>query len=357
MNFGFSPNDTAYMLIGGLSLLFVVPLLVFLITQVGRLFAWVARIRHDGFLLGWWLFWMVAIVAGLSLYMDYGTQHVEGIVTSKSQSVEVRRQGDWRTRFNTTLEYPYAGENSYVSLRIDEAHYDALQQGGTTALNVAPLYGSIALVRLASLTTAEWLATPLRWLAIIAVVVILFVLAERIKSKWAWIGIVTVGVLAAILIPSYLTYRAWQESEDLPSRPLRAEATVTSVRRITNIDYFPCDGDCSDSMDTAFDVPLQYDIVQMTYVPTGRSEAVLATDSVDVGSYLTYVGETIPIAYAEANPRDAQILGATRNHHWRNVIFFVWTFLATLFLLLAARFVFHWMLNYFNEKYLSGIAR
>jgi hypothetical protein len=350
MNIGASSNDTAYLLMGGIAALFVVPLLLAVIALSARFFAWVLRIQSGWFFAGWWIFWIGGLIVGTSLYMDVGAAQLTGTVVEKTEQVELQREGDWDINFTAALDYPYAGGTGHVSLRIGEAEFDALQKGGEAELQVAPLYKSIVLVRLAAISTVSWLATPLRWLGIALLIGVAIWQAEKIKSQRAWIAIAVVGLLVAIAMPTYLTYGAWQRADDLASRPLRAQANVTAVQRITNIDYFPCESDCGDSIDTAFDVPQQYDIVQMTFLPDGRREPVLATDSADAGSLVTFVGDTITIAYAADDPRDAQIIDATHSHHWRNVIFFVWTSVATAVLLFCLRFFVHWGIEKIGQR-------
>jgi hypothetical protein len=350
MNIGVSPDDAGYVIMGWIAAVVVIPLLIAVVGLTGRLFDWLLRIRSGWFMAAWWLVWIVGLLAGTSLYMDLGAQRLTGTVTAKSESVQLRREGDWRNRFEAAFDYAYAGEMGHVLLGISEAHFDALQEGGRAELRVAPIYNTIVMVRLSAIDSAEWLATPLRWFAIVVAIVGAIWQAERIKSPKVWLVIAVAGLLLAITIPSYLTYRAWQRADDLASRPLRGEATVTAVTRVTNIDYFPCESNCGDSIDTAFDVPQQYDIVQMTFLPAGHREEVLATDSADVGSYVTFVGDILPIAYAAHDPRDAQILGTTHSHHWRNAIFFVWTSVASMILLFVARFALHWVIGKIGQR-------
>lgn len=349
MNIGFSPDDAGILMIGGIAGIIVVPLLLAAIGLMARFLGWLFRIRSGWAIGAWWLLWLAALIVGPSLYLDFGAEQITGRVTEKRESVALRREGDWQSDYDAALEYQYRGKPGHVQLDMDERHFDALHEGETASLRIAPLYETIVLVRLATINTAEWLATPLRWAAIITLIAFLIWQAERIKSQRAWLTILFVALLLAIAIPSYLTYRAWQSADNLANRPLRAVATVTAVQRITNIDYFPCEGNCSDTIDTAFDVPQQYDVVQMTFRPANYSEAVLAVDSADAGSYVTYVGDSIAIAYNADDPRDAQIIGATHSYHWRNAIFFVWTTVAWMILLFAARFAFHWGVERFGQ--------
>lgn len=58
-------------------------------------------------------------------------------------------------------------------------------------------------------------------------------------------------------------------------------------------------------------------VVELHFVPQGRDQAVVAIDSVDVGSVpaLT-IGARFPVSYNAADPRDARLPGA-RTYRWR----------------------------------------
>jgi hypothetical protein len=62
-----------------------------------------------------------------------------------------------------------------------------------------------------------------------------------------------------------------------------------------------------------------YDVVQFTFVPEGRNEAVVVIDSVDAGSMSNLAaGEPIAINYFTGRPFAAMIAGGTRNYKWKN---------------------------------------
>ncbi len=127
-------------------------------------------------------------------------------------------------------------------------------------------------------------------------------------------------------MPSALSYRRWQASEDLDSKPLRATAQVAQVTRITQVDPFPCrpgGGSRCGRRNTLYDVAQPYDIVELRFVPDGAAGEVIAIDAVDAGSSDATPGSSVEIAYAAGQARAPQILGTTHTHHWRNTLGFV----------------------------------
>jgi hypothetical protein len=354
MSIGSAPSDAGLVILSGIAAIFVIPFCLYVIGQSGRLVAWVFRSQTTYFQVAWWGIWIATLVFGTSLYLDMRAPHVIGTVTEKEASVQLQREGGWENHFRVNLEYPDDGEIGTVRLNLGAPDYDALQKGGTVQLEVVSIFQTISLVRLATISTWTWLETPLRWVALIASVALLLWGIHYVKSRIVWTVIIIVGLIIAAIIPTYLTYHAWQSAEDLASRPLRADATVTAIDQIANIDYFPCD-DCSGSHDTSFNVPQKYEVIQMTYTPSGYRDAVLATDSADAGSIVTYVGDTLHIAYAANDPRDPQIIGVTHSHYWRNAVYFVWTWVLTTAALFALRFAFYWGVEKVRQR-MAGLT-
>ncbi|HEY1013532.1 MAG TPA: hypothetical protein VGE07_12555 [Herpetosiphonaceae bacterium] len=61
-------------------------------------------------------------------------------------------------------------------------------------------------------------------------------------------------------------------------------------------------------------------IVELAFVPAGRSQPVVAVDLIDDGSVPSLAsGAELPIRYSAADPRRAQIEGATRSYVWKNL--------------------------------------
>ena len=62
-------------------------------------------------------------------------------------------------------------------------------------------------------------------------------------------------------------------------------------------------------------------MVELTFIPEGKSEAVTALDSVDSARMLNLVvGKPITVNYSSSYPLTAKIVGANREHKWKNRI-------------------------------------
>src|SRR4029078_3377201 len=156
----------------------------------GRLVAWMFRTKSTYFHVAWWSLWIITLLVGGSLYLDKIAPRVSGDVTQKNEFIELEREGGWTNHFQVAFQYPYGGETGSVQLNLSAADYDRLQKGGTAKLEIAPIYRTVALVRLATINTWGWLVTPLRWIALIAAVALLLWWMHFIKSRIAWIFII-----------------------------------------------------------------------------------------------------------------------------------------------------------------------
>ena len=62
-----------------------------------------------------------------------------------------------------------------------------------------------------------------------------------------------------------------------------------------------------------------FDVVELSFLPEGRREAVTSVDSVDAGSVSNLaVGTPVTVGYSQRRPRAAKIVGASREHEWKN---------------------------------------
>jgi hypothetical protein len=332
MNLGASANDLPLFIVFTLLTLALIPLTLAILAALARLFSRILHIAP-----GWIMFvlsfgLMGALLVGLPLYLDRAATVVMGNVSDKIEHVEIRPQGTWRNQLSVSLQYSHAGELGSTTLHLAEAEYDALSKGEAAELRVLPLFRSVAIVKLAALDPYAIVPVLLWWwLGGLAVFLFVWQLANKSTAGRGVLFVVGIGLLVGI--PSLRTVQAWQAAEAVAMRPLRTEATVIAINRITEIDYLPCYDDCTNRWDTRFTARPPFDIVQMTFVPEGKSEAVVAVDSADaVGleNFSALVDDTITIAYAPETPRDAQIIGVTHSHHWRNAVYFAAINLALL---------------------------
>ena len=325
MNIGSSTNDFAWNIIIGLGILASLPVLTFLILGIGRILSAVIPIDRGWLTLILLFLTFGGLLFGGSYYLDTAGQPAVGQVVDKQERVQLQQQGDWRHAFSASVQYPLNGETANAGLSVPQKQYDELKKGESAELELLPIWRTVAVTRLTTINTLDYL--PLRWIAIVAGAIFLFVWGTRPQSKIGCGILAMISAVALIALPIWWTYHSWQSAENIASRPLRAQVTVEKITRIDHINYFPCypggNRSCESRINTGFDTPQQYDIVQMRFVPQGWSEEVLAVDSADAGSLALREGAVVSIGYSADNPRDAQLIGATHHHHWRNAIYFV----------------------------------
>ena len=278
---------------------------------------------------------------GGSLYIDSAGLAANGLVIAKSETVAIRRQGDWRRDFSATVRYRADGgapssdalslneQEATSTLRLTAAQFDALHEQQAVAVRIVPIWRSISIVRLASISTRN--LVPLPWLLGGLGVLLFVALAWAARASALGCGLLGLAAaVAAVAVPALIIYQQWQATENLAAKPLRAQATVIAVQRITRIDPLPCRRDCGRRISTRFDVPQQYDIVQFNFTPAGASDVVLGVDAADAGTFGGGKGATVDVAYAADAPRDAQILGAGHSHHWKNMLAFAGMYIGLL---------------------------
>jgi hypothetical protein len=326
MSIGFAPDDFGYVFLLSFAGL-LVPIGLLLIGKlIGRIFG----VRSGAFQLIFMLVIVGGVIIGGSLYLDQTGRLLNGRVTTKDERVRLQEEGNWQHDFQAGVAYRQDGAppnptylaegDSSVSLKLGPAQFDQLRKDSAVALKVLPVWRTLTLVRLANTSTREWI--PWSWLVIGLGAIVLGWLAFRLRrSQIGCLVVVLLGAIVALGVPTLLVYREWRAAEDLAAKPLRAEATVREVTHITRIDPLPCRRRCGNR--TEFDVPQQYDIVQMAFTPQGGRDVVIAVDAVDAGSVAINREGALPIAYAAADPRAAQIMGATHTHHWKNLTGFV----------------------------------
>ena len=339
MSIGTSANDFAVLIIGGL-LLLLIPVVLILI---GKLISMILGKRAGGFAFIFMLIVLVGLLFAGSVYIDSAGEPIKGLVTSKQEHIRIRRQGDWRHIFQANVSYRLDGltvSDQYTSdpnqasagLNLNAAQYDALQAKQNTDLHLVRIWNSISIIRLAKINTVDLIPWP--WIiGVLALGIVGWVISKVVKSTLGCLIILALIMLASIGIPSAIVYKQWQAMENLVAKPLRTQATVSEIKRITRIDPLTCETDCSGEWDTAFDVPQQYHLVQVTFTPQGRQDSIIGVDAADDGTFKGSVGSTVKIAYAANAPREVQLIGAGHSHHWKNLLGFL-AFQAGVFLVL-----------------------
>ena len=330
MNLGSSVDDL------GLVILLIVPALLApaMLLGLGALLARIFRLPPAPVALGFTALVVGGIILGGSLYLDQAGRTSSGIVERKDDGLRLRRQGDWQHRLSITVRYRLDGstpvvampsaDDSAVGLDLSAAQFDQLRAGEPVQLKTLALWRSLALVRLASSSTGEWVNWGLvgGGLGLLGLGGLAFALS---RVRGGCLGMLGLGLMVSLIAPPLLVYRDWQALEDLAAKPLRAEATVREITRVTQINPLPCAPGgrrCSGRGWSEFDAPQQYDIVELVFTPESGRDLVVAVDAADVGSAQLERGASLPIAYAAADPRAAQIVGATHTHRWKNMVSF-----------------------------------
>lgn len=360
MNIGATANDFGFLLLTTLLAVAVPMLLIGVAKLVGKIIG----IKSDAFPVIFVLLLVVGVVFGGSFYIDTAGKAGNGRIIKKSETVDIRQEGDWQRTFTTTIRYRLDGgtpsgdefsidsAEANTNLRLNATQFDALHEQQLVPVRMVPLWRSVSIVRLASITTRD--LVPLPWLLGGAGVLLFILLAWSLRKHTLGCGLLVVVVMvAAIALPTFIIYQQWRAMEDLSAKPLRAQATVSAVQRITRIDPFPCRTNCRRSWDTDFDVPQQYDIVQFTFTPPGASDPVLGVDAADAGTFNGTQGGRVDVAYTATDPRNAQIIGATHTHHWKNLV----TFAATWIGLFVGLCLLLLLFNFFTSRFKRKLAR
>lgn len=94
-----------------------------------------------------------------------------------------------------------------------------------------------------------------------------------------------------------------------------ASAVVKDIYHVTEIGPGDDGGGCEMGAWQPFDM------VEFTFVPEGKNEALTAYDSVDSASMLNLaVGKPVTVNYSSSRPLAAKIAGANREHIWKNSV-------------------------------------
>jgi hypothetical protein len=138
-----------------------------------------------------------------------------------------------------------------------------------------------------------------RGAAILAAFILLIALWRKAHIKAA-------GWLLLAAVPLALVYHSMPTEETAPAGEQRtARANVKSVSEFTQI------LETSESPGVETRQPFQ--IVELQFVPEGRTDPVIGVDKIDSGSIRDLAqGSVVPIRYQVDSPRILRITGATR---------------------------------------------
>lgn len=272
-------------------------------------------------------------VLGPPLYVEVGNLVAPGVVVGKREEITVRRT-TWTRRLVLDVRYePAGGEPEQTGIYVEASRYDRTPVGTPVQVRYLPLpevrqLGDIAAARLADQPPFGPLLArlaPARWLLIgLAAWVVLLVIWNRWRRWWLALPLV-VGMLGGGL------YAVSNWPAPAPPGPqLTANATVGEIHQVERL---------VGRRRGATELAQPYTIVELSFVPQGATGPVLAVDLIDAGSAAGLEpGSTLPIRYSAADPRWAQIDGATRTYAWKNLRIFGVIALVILILLVGAWF-------------------
>ncbi len=260
---------------------------------------------------------LLVAVLGPALYVEVGNLVAPGVVVGKREEITVRRS-TWTRRLVLEVRYqPGDAAPEQTGITVDAERYDRTPIGTPVQVRYLPLaqvrqLGDIAAARLADqppLGPLRARLAPARYLLIgLAVWLVLLALWSRWRRWWLTLPLVVVFLGGAI-------YAASNWPPPAPPGPqLAASATVQETHVVERLVGRRGRGLGSP------DLAQPYAIVELSFVPAGRADPVVAVDLIDVGSVARLEpGSTLPIHYSAADPRWAQIDGAARTYAWKNL--------------------------------------
>ncbi len=315
MSLGTTPDNVAYVII---ALLAALPVCLLLL-GVGSLLRRLLGIQST--LLG---LFVIALplggtLVGASLYLDQAGVIAPAQVLKKTETIGFRKEGDWRHRYEVQLQYSAPdGTAPGTGFTTTAAVFDALHEGGSTAVRTVSINGWFNLVRLTDQSTWTWI--PWNWLAIGLGIILLAWLGWRFFQNKTGCALLILVALGIFVTPFGWKYIEWQNSQNPNLMPLRATGVITQIGHVTEIDPLPGDGSGSSEWETQIEAVQPYDIVVVRYTPQGYEEPIFGVDAIDVGSQMVRPEMQVEIAYAPTDPRRVRLLQGTRSHHWKNPV-------------------------------------
>jgi hypothetical protein len=243
--------------------------------------------------------------------------------------------GDWSHELAVRVRYtrPDTGQQRTDELRADPAIYDRVSAGDQVEVRFLHVGGLISFARLSERSTLSMLfnasSNPtLHILAAFAGLMgLLWLLSKQPALKR--VGLVAFLLLFALaLVAQFLPQ--WRASRPLRGAQETVVATVHDVERITQV------GGGEESEPETLLQPI--DLVQVSFVPAGWREPVLAADMVDADSLSLEMGGSVTASYLVENPRTIRLEGGARTYAWKNVTWSVGMMAAALLLIGAVLF-------------------
>jgi hypothetical protein len=281
----------------------------------------------------------IALFYGLSLYLDVAGHVVQARVTSTEERITYASSGrsipgSWTRSFWASVTFDTPDAPGMAPLWLDEASYDTLMPGMSIAVRYLAWLPFIA--RPANQSTLS--LVPWRWLGagfiILGVILTLRPLSRRVPG---WLTALAILSCIIALVLWFVFPTPWVNPLDPPV--LTTTAEVLRVREETR-------SFTSGRTTGTVRAPQPWNVVELRFIPQGRTKPVVAVDSVDVGSVAgLQIGARLPVSYNASNPRDARLNGARtwRWKEWRELAeLAVWGLITVVGLMLLGKAVGAW---------------
>jgi hypothetical protein len=255
-----------------------------------------------------WLLLIIGVVVGYSLYLDNAGIVTTGRVSAKHETISVH-SGDWNRHFELQARFQVPGEAvpRYAQGNVDTLTYDRARIGDSVPVRYlpSPVLHQIVLIPTARLASDTTFSFPGDWgpiergALVIFLLVVLLMVAVKGNSRIAGVLFIVLGTLAFgyFLFPREMTAPAGNTQS--------AHATVTHISTVNRI--------LEGRRKRGITISQPYDIVQLSFIPQGRSEPVIAVDEIDHDSIPELsAGAVLPIQYQLDQPRTARILDGSR---------------------------------------------
>lgn len=235
-----------------------------------------------------------------------------------------------------------ATEAEVIVLAVDATTYDRMHTGDETQVRYTPhpllrKLSTLGFTRLQSLSSPAVLVArlgnfPIAGLAGVVLWFVLLAIWSKWRSNWLMLLLLLLMVAGSIVITM-----GWPTPQP-PGGLTAGSATIQQIRRVDKL--------LQGRRSAAIEAAQPYDIVELSFVPAGRTDPVVAVDMLDAESVPNLSTEaTVPIRYSAQNPRWAQIDGARRTFYRKNLIS-----VAVIPLALLGIVLLWWLLNHFRRQ-------
>jgi hypothetical protein len=238
-------------------------------------------------------------------------------VVGKREEISLRH-ATWTRRLLLDVRYQPSdtGAPEQAAIAVDPLRYDATPVGEAVQVRYLPapdlrVLGDIAAARLQDQPPLGPLRARLEGMRELAIGLGVWMVLLAAWAKWRrwWLML----PLALSLLGAGL-YAASNPPPPAPPGPQEpAVATVRATHLIDRITW-------GRRRSRAQEAVQPYLIVELEFTPRGMAGPVIAIDHIDASDAAApQTEDTLPIHYSAANPRWAQIDGASRSYAWKNL--------------------------------------